>query len=74
MFIGRSRELEELNNSFSDWTRKTAVLIYGKKRVGKSTLIKEAAKSFNGVVINHLCISSSFEGGANALPRSSSAF
>lgn len=70
MFIGRAKELEELKNSFSDWTRKTAVLIYGKRRVGKSTLIKEAAKSFKGVVISHLCISSSFEGNLEMLYRS----
>ena len=41
---------------------KTAVLIYGKRRVGKSTLIKEAAKEFGGVVINHLCVTSTFDG------------
>ncbi len=38
-----------------------------KKRVGKSTLIKEAAKSFDGIVINHSCVVSTFEGNLNLL-------
>lgn len=41
---------------------KTAVLIYGKRRVEKSTLINEAAKVFDGIVVNHLCVTSTFEG------------
>lgn len=56
MFVGRTRELRELAAEISNWEKKTAVLIYGKRRVGKSTLIKEAAKNFDGVVINHLCV------------------
>ena len=54
MFIGREKELKALTDELSDWKKKTAVLIYGKRRVGKSTLIREASKSFNGVVVNHL--------------------
>ncbi len=62
MFVGRQRELSALRAELSNWKKRTAILIYGKRRVGKSTLIKEAAKSFDGVVINHLCVSSTFEG------------
>ena len=43
MFIGREKELRQLNAELSSWKRKTAVLVYGKHRVGKSTLLSEAA-------------------------------
>ena len=48
MFIGREKELRQLNAELSSWKRKTAVLVYGKRRVGKSTLLSEASKSFEG--------------------------
>ena len=48
MFIGREKELGQLNAELSSWKRKTAVLVYGKRRVGKSTLLSVAAKSFEG--------------------------
>ena len=70
MFIGREKELKALTDELSDWKKKTAVLIYGKRRVGKSTLIREASKSFNGVVVNHLCVTSSFEGNLGLIYKS----
>ncbi|MCR5305612.1 MAG: ATP-binding protein [Oscillospiraceae bacterium] len=70
MFIGREKELKQLTAELSGWKRKTAVLVYGKRRVGKSTLIKEAAKGFDGVVINHMCVSSTFEGNLELIYRS----
>ena len=54
MFIGREKELKDLTSELSKSNKKTAVLIYGKRRVGKSTLINEVAKTFDGVVINHM--------------------
>ena len=70
MFIGREKELGELVNEFSNWKRKTAVLVYGKRRVGKSTLINEASRSFDGYVINYLCVSSTYEGNMELLCKS----
>ena len=70
MFIGREKELRQLNAELSTWKRKTAVLVYGKRRVGKSTLLSEAAKSFEGVVINHMCVTSTFEGNMELIYRS----
>ena len=70
MFIGREKELNELGTELSNWNKKTAVLIYGKRRVGKSTLIREAAKMFDGLVINHLCVTSTFEGNLNLIYKS----
>ncbi len=70
MFVGRQKELNALTAELSDWKKKTAVLIYGKRRVGKSTLIREAAKSFDGVVINHLCVTSTFKGNLELIYKS----
>lgn len=50
MFVGREKELKQLQRCLSQ-NRKEIVLIYGKRRVGKTTLIKEAAEKFNGTVI-----------------------
>ncbi len=70
MFVGRAKELEALSREFSNKKKKTAILIYGKRRVGKSTLIKEATKNFDGVVINHLCVLSTFEGNLDLIYKS----
>lgn len=70
MFIGREKELKALSAELSTWKKKTAVLIYGKRRVGKSTLINEAAKVFDGIVVNHLCVTSTFEGNLELIYKS----
>ncbi|MEE8808292.1 MAG: ATP-binding protein [Lactimicrobium sp.] len=69
MFLGREKELKELKDQLSS-DGKTAVLIYGKRRIGKSTLIAQASRSFNGIVINHLCVQSTFAGNIEMLSRS----
>ena len=70
MFVGRQKELSALTAELSNWEKRTAVLVYGKRRVGKSTLIKEAAKIFDGVVINHLCVTSTFDGNLELIYKS----
>ncbi len=70
MFIGREKERSALTAELSNWKKKTAILIYGKRRVGKSTLMMEAAKSFDGTVINHLCVASTFEGNLELIYKS----
>ena len=69
MFLGREKELAEMEKALSS-DRKTAILIYGKRRVGKSTLIRQAAKDFSGAIINHLCVQSTFEGTLDLIYRS----
>ena len=69
MFIGREKELEQLRKELNKKS-KSAILIYGKRRIGKSTLIAEALKGFDGIVINHLCVQSSFVGNMEMLYRS----
>lgn len=43
MFVGRHKELDELNRQFSSNNFELTV-VYGRRRVGKTTLIKEFAK------------------------------
>lgn len=70
MFLGRAAELKAIRDELSSWNRKTAILVYGKRRVGKTTLIREAASDFSGVTINHLCVQSTFEGNLELICRS----
>lgn len=69
MFIGREKELYALTTEITT-RKKSAILIYGKRRVGKSTLIRQAAKNFKGIVINHLCVSSTYEGNLELIYKS----
>lgn len=69
MFVGREKELATLKEKLNSST-KTAVLVYGKRRVGKSTLIAQAVQDYSGVVINHLCVQSTYEGNLELLYRS----
>ena len=66
MFIGRKKELQILSAELAAWNRKMAILIYGKRRVGKFALIRKAAKSFHGGGVNRLCVSTTFEGNLDA--------
>ena len=69
MFVGREKELQDLRRELSE-DKGAAILVYGKRRVGKSTLVAEAARNFDGIVINHLCVSSTFEGNLELMYRS----
>ena len=54
MFIGRQKELNELAEKLEN-DRFESVLIYGRRRIGKTELIKEAAKDFDGTYIYYEC-------------------
>ena len=69
MFVGREKELSELKNQFKSES-KSIVLVYGKRRVGKTRLLQEALMDYDGTVVNHLCVKSSFEGNLRLLCRS----
>ena len=44
-FHGRKRELRLLNN-FTEQNQSGIAVVYGRRRVGKTTLIREAFKDF----------------------------
>ncbi|MEQ8199449.1 MAG: ATP-binding protein, partial [Clostridiaceae bacterium] len=48
MFVGRKKELKTLNSEYNK-TEASFVVIYGRRRVGKTTLIKEFIKDKNSV-------------------------
>ncbi len=68
MFIGRSDELARLREQL-DSDEKSVILVYGKRRVGKSTLISEAFRDYHGAVINYICVESTFQGNLELLGR-----
>ena len=69
MFLNRSKELQLLRDQLNS-SGKSAVLVYGKRRIGKTFLIAEAARSFDGIVINHLCAQTTLQGNIELLCRS----
>ena len=48
MFIGRQKELKTLYEAFTS-DRQDNILIYGRRRIGKTELIKEAVKDHKGI-------------------------
>ena len=68
MFIGRERELGELTGKLNN-DRFESVLIYGRRRIGKTELIKEAAKSFKGTYIYYECKRSLLGDNFNSISR-----
>lgn len=69
MFLGRVNELSKLKEEFGK-KQKSAVLVYGKHGMGKSTLLREASKGYNGTVIYHLFTKTTYEGNLAILCRS----
>ena len=69
MFLGRKRELKELRDEFNR-DGKGAVLVYGKRRVGKSALLRESAKEYDGSLVYHLCSKTTYEGNFALFTRS----
>ena len=59
MFIARKNELRKVKSFLS--SDDNAMLVYGKWRVGKTRLIKEALKDFDGIVVSYQCTAESYE-------------
>ena len=54
MFVGRSGELRLLLEAFKE--KRSATLLYGKRRVGKTTLIKEALEKQQKTYVYYECL------------------
>lgn len=59
MFIGRKEELKRFKSSFENG--QTIALLYGKRRVGKTALLREIAKLFKGEVVYAQCAETSIK-------------
>jgi len=53
-FIGREREIEQLKNTYRD-PFFGLVLVYGRRRIGKSELIKQSLKKEKSIIIYYEC-------------------
>ena len=60
MFIGRNKELEQIKSIINS-DKKSAIMIYGKRRIGKSALVLEAVKNCKCKVLYYECILASIE-------------
>ena len=67
MFIGRERELEILLDSLRP--NRSAALIYGKRRVGKTTLIKRALENQKKPYIYYECLKGSMRENIDGFTR-----
>ena len=67
MFIGRTEEMKKLCDALKDTDR--ASLIYGKRRVGKTRLIKEALKVQDCRFVYYECIKASIRENVDALTK-----
>lgn len=67
MFIHREKELSALKSLLAK--ERMTGFIYGKRRVGKSTLIYEALKDFDGTVIDYECLRTGMDGNAAGLEK-----
>lgn len=65
-FIGRKNELKSLADSYSS-ERYEGIVIYGRRRIGKSKLITESYKNIDCVKIYYQCTKSSEETNAYSL-------
>lgn len=62
MFYHREKELNAIRSVINEKSdRAKGILIWGVRRCGKSTLIKDALKDYEGVFINMECAEVSFE-------------
>ena len=66
MFIGREKELNILKKMYQE-KELTGAIIYGRRRFGKSTLIKESSKDFDGIFIYYQCLKAVDSINANGL-------
>ena len=67
MFIARTEELSKLTDAIKQAGR--ASLVYGKRRVGKTRLIKEALNRQDQSVIYYECIKGTMQDNINAFTR-----
>lgn len=58
-FIGRQHELAVIRQKLAS-NRAESLLVYGRRRVVKSELIKEALKDVDATIIHYVCRKSSF--------------
>lgn len=69
MFIGRDEELTRIRKQLES-KQKSAILVYGKRRIGKTSLISEAVSIEEGIIIEHTCAQTNYQGNLSLISRS----
>ncbi len=59
MFIGRKKEIQQIHESLK--TDRSSILVYGRRRIGKTSLINEALKTYAGIKIVYTAIPDEIE-------------
>lgn len=67
MFVGREDELLQLNEAFSE--DHSAILVYGKRRVGKTTLIKQALLNQEKECLYYECVKGTVQDNIDGVTR-----
>ena len=67
-FIGRHEELARLRRKLSS-DRSESILVYGRRRVGKSELIREAIRGEDCLAVQYVCRKASYEENFSGLAR-----
>ncbi|MBQ6594679.1 MAG: AAA family ATPase [Clostridia bacterium] len=67
MFVGRNGELQLLLDAFGE--KRSATLIYGKRRVGKTTLIKKALENQQKTCVYYECLRGTMRDNIDGLTR-----
>ena len=65
-FVGRERELAKLNNMYSS-PKQSVALIYGRRRVGKSELIKQSIQNYDRDAVYYECKQTTEQNNVNSL-------
>ena len=60
MFVGREKEIRQIHSLIQS-EGKCAAIIYGKRRIGKSTLIQNALSDYHGHIVSYECLNASYE-------------
>lgn len=69
MFIGREKERRAINEVFAGG-KSGNIIVYGPRRVGKTALLRESFKDFNGICIWYECVKGSLEYNVEMLAKS----
>lgn len=60
MFIGRNEEINEIKEAL-DSLKFESIILYGRRRVGKTEIIKESIKNSKNIIVNYECKKTSWK-------------
>ena len=70
MFLNREKEIGRIRETLKrEKSRAKAILVYGLRRVGKTTLIQNALNGYEGSVINYLAVEDTFLSNSRQLAK-----